>query len=194
MATQERLLDVDAISELLRQPEFADLRFYMIDGELFEMSPVKRQHARLASMINYFLQGHVMAHNLGEVHVEIGCYPPGDRSTLLAPDVAFVSSARLSQIPEDEFIPLMPDLAVEVVSPSNTIQQIRRKARFYLNNGARLVWIVLPAERGVDVCRSAAGARLDIEFVGAAGALSGEEVLPGFELRLSRLFPKPESS
>ena len=88
----------------------------------------------------------------------------------------------------------MPDLAVETASPSESLQQIRRKAAIYLDNGTSLVWIALPDEKGVDICRSSDGARLDIEFVGADGKLSGEDVLPGFELELSRLFPNPEPS
>ncbi|MCY3797077.1 MAG: Uma2 family endonuclease [Chloroflexi bacterium] len=193
MATQERLLDIDAVSELMRQPEFADKRFYLLDGVIYEMSPVKRLHSRIANRISMFLGVFVEERDLGEVHGEIGCYAPGDRSTMLAPDVAFFSHARLSQQPENEFLSVMPDLAVEVASPSNTMPQLRRKARIYLDNGASVVWIVLPSERGVDVCRSADGARLDIEFIGADGLLAGEDALPGFELELSRLFPQPES-
>lgn len=192
MATQERLLDIDAVTELMRQPEYADKRFYLMDGEIIEMSPVQRVHSRLASMIDFFLRGYVMSKDLGEVHVEHGFHPPGDRSTLLAPDVAFISHARLSQQPEDGFISVMPELAVEIASPNDSLAQLRRKARIYLDNGSRVVWIVLPSQRGVDVCRSASGARLDIEFVGADGALSGEDALPGFELELSRLFPAPK--
>lgn len=189
MATQERLLDIDAVTELMRQPEFADKRFYMIDGEIIEMSPVQRVHSRLASMIDFFLRGYVMSKDLGEVHVEHGFHPPGDRSTMLAPDVAFISHARLRQQPEDGFISVMPELAVEIASPNDSLAQLRRKARIYLDKGCSLVWIVLPSQRGVDVCRSATGARLDIEFVGADDKLSGEDALPGFELELSRLFP-----
>ena len=194
MATQERLLDVDAVTELIRQPDFADKRFYMIDGELFEMSPANRLHGRLAMLIGTYMTLFVEERDLGEVNAEVGYHPPDDRHTLLAPDVAFVSHARVSQHAQEKFIPLMPDLAVEVVSPSNTVQEIRRKAAIYLDNGSSLVWIVLPAEKGVDICRSADGARLDIEFVGADSTLSGEDVLPGFELELSRLFPNPEPS
>ena len=145
-------------------------------------------------MIDFFLRGYVMSKDLGEVHVEHGFSPPGDRNTMLAPDVAFISHARLSGQPEDGFISVMPDLAVEIASPNDSLAQLRRKARIYLDNGACLVWIVLPSQRGVDVCRSATGARLDIEFVGADGILSGEDALPGFELDLSRLFPQPETS
>ena len=192
MATQEQLLDIDAVTELMRQPEFADKRFYLIDGEIIEMSPVQRVHSRLASMIDFFLRGYVMSKDLGEVHVEHGFHSPGDRSTMLAPDVAFISHARLSGQPADGFISVMPDLAVEIASPSDSLAQLRRKASFYLDNGSRLVWIVLPSQSGVDVCRSAAGARLDIEFIGTDGTLSGEDALPGFELELSRLFPRPK--
>ena len=192
MATQERLLDIDAVTELMRQPEFADKRFYIIDGEIIEMSPVQRVHSRLASMIDFFLRGYVMSKDLGEVHVEHGFHPPGERRTLLAPDVAFISHARLRQQPEDGFISVMPDLAVEIASPNDSLAQLRRKAGIYLDKGSSLVWIFLPAAKGVDVCRSATGARLDIEFVGADGKLSGEDALPGFELELSRLFPAPK--
>lgn len=176
------------------QPEFSDKRFYMIDGVIIEMSPVQRVHSRLAMRLGTYLTLFVEEHDLGEVHTELGFYSTRDRRTLLAPDVAYVSHARLSQQPEDGFISLMPDLAVEVASPSNTVAQLRRKAGIYLDYGASLVWIFLPSARGVDVCRSAAGARLDIEFIGADGILSGEEALPGFELELSKLFASPKPS
>ena len=189
MAIQQQLHTVDSVQDLARTPEYNRRRFYLIDGELFEMSPVKRIHSRLASLIDFFLRGYVMSKDLGEVHVELGFHPPDDRSTLLAPDVAYVSNARLSHQPEDGFLSVMPDLAVEIASPSDSLTQLRRKAKVYLDNGSSLVWIVLPAENGVDVCRSAAGARLNIEFVGQSGKLSGEDILPGFELELTRLFP-----
>ncbi|MDE2852666.1 MAG: Uma2 family endonuclease [Chloroflexota bacterium] len=189
MATQERLLDIDAITELMRQPEYADKRFYMIDGEIIEMSPVQRVHSRLAMRLGTYLTLFVEEHDLGEVHTELGFYSAHNRRTLLASDVAFVSHARLSQQPEDGFLSVMPELAVEIASPNDSLAQLRRKARIYLDNGGLVVWIVLPTEKGVDVCRSANGARLNIEFVGQDSTLSGEDALPGFELEVSRLFP-----
>ena len=194
MAIQQQLYTVDSIQHLLRTPEYNRRRFYLIDGELFEMSPVRRMHGRLAIRIGGILMRFIEEYDLGEVNTEVGYYPPGDRSTLLAPDVAYVSHARLRDQPEDEFLSVMPDLAVEIASPSETLAQLRRKAQVYLDNGSRLVWIVLPAEKGVDVCRAADGSRLDIEFVGQDGALSGEDVLPGFELEMARLFPVEEPS
>ncbi len=194
MVIRQQLHTVDSVRHLARTPEDNRRRFYLIDGELYEMPPVQRIHSRLASRMDRIIGLFVEEHDLGETHVELGFSPPGDRSTLLAPDVAFVSAARLRNQPEDGFLSIMPDLAVEIASPSDSLAQLRRKAKIYLDNGSSLVWIVLPAEKGVDVCRSADGARLDIEFVSADGALSGEDVLPGFELELSRLFPNPELS
>lgn len=194
MATQERLLDIDAVWEMSQRPEYENKRLYLIDGVMYEMSPVKRQHSKLAVIISSILLSVVDERRLGEVHTELGFYPPDDRRTLLAPDVAFVSHASLSQQPEDEFLSVMPDLAIEIASPSDSLKRLREKARIYLDNGSRLVWIVLPAESGVDVCRSVAGSRLDIEFVGQDGKLSGEDVLPGFELEMTRLFPIAASS
>lgn len=194
MAIQEQLHTVDSVQHLARTPEYNRRRFYLIDGELFEMSPVQRVHSRLAMRIGSILLGFVDEHDLGEAHTELGFYPADDRSTLLAPDVAFVSHARLRDQPEDGFLSIMPDLAIEIVSPSNSLRQIRRKAQIYLEYGASLVWIVRPSESGVDVCRAADGTRLDIEFVAHDGVLSGEDVLPGFELELTRLFPESVDS
>ena len=192
MVIQQQLHTVDTVWDRAHAPENDSKRFYLIDGELFEMSPANRLHGRLALTVGSMLMRFVEERDLGEVNVEVGYHPTDDRHTLLAPDVAFVSQARISQHPQEKFIALMPDLAVEVVSPSNSIQQIRRKAAIYLDNGTSLVWIVLPADKGVDVCRSVQGSRLDIEFVGQSGVLSGEQALPGFELEMARLFP-PEA-
>ncbi len=194
MTTQERLLDVDAVSELMRQPEFADKRFYLISGVMYEMPPVKRRQSKLAVIMSSILLSVVDERHLGEVHTELGCYPHGDRRTLLAPDVAYFSHASLSQQPEDEFLSVMLDLAIEIASPSDSLKQLREKAQIYLDNGSRLVWIVLLAEKGIDVCRAVDGPRLDIEFVPQTGTLSGDDVLPGFELEMTRLFPVAESS
>ena len=99
------------------------------------MSPVQRVHSRLANRIGMYLGIFVEEHDLGEVHTELGFYSTPDRRTMLAPDVAFISHARLSGQPEDGFISVMPELAVEIASPSDSLAQLRRKARIYLDNG-----------------------------------------------------------
>ena len=82
----------------------------------------------------------------------------------------------------------MPDLAVEIVSPSNTMSQIRRKATIYLQHGTQLVWIIIPNKKTAEVCRLDSSGNTQTESIDADGGLSGESVLPGFSLNLSSLF------
>lgn len=189
MAVQQRLYTVDDVWELSHRPENENKYFYLIDGELYWTMPPGGQHGSLAFRIAYHLQVFLDKHDLGIGTVETGYHPPDDRHTVLAPDVAFVHKARAPQPFPKKFVPVMPDLAIEIVSPTDSLPEVRRKAAVYLQNGTTLVWIVLPAAEGVDVCRASAGAGLDIEFVSRDGRLSGEAVLPGFELELKLLFP-----
>ena len=82
---------------------------------------------------------------------------------------------------------MMPDLAVEVLSPSSTLPELRRKAKVYLRYGTALVWLVNPDDKTVEVWRSE-DEKTTSETVGQNGALDGEPVLPGFRLELGALF------
>ena len=188
IAIQQQLYTVDDVWDLAHQPDNVN-HYELIEGELFEMPPPGYAHGRLAVLIAHYILSFVQAQELGEVTVESGYHPPDGRHTLLSPDVAFLSKAKAPHPFWGKYIPVMPDLAIEILSPTDTLRQVRRKAALYLQHGTQLVWIVLPTEKGVDVCRSVDGARLNIEFVGQEGRLSGEKVLPGFELELERLFP-----
>ena len=189
MAIQQRLYTVDDVWELSHRPENENKYFYLIDGELYYTMPPGLLHGRLAILIGRYLLTYVEQNDLGLVTTETGYHPPDDHRTLLAPDVAFISKDKAPPPFTEKFVPIMPDLAVEILSPTDSLQEIRRKAAVYLQNGTSLVWIILPAEKGVDICRASEGDGLNIEFVGADGSLSGEAVLPGFELALKQLFP-----
>lgn len=189
MVIRQQLYTVDDVWEIAHQAKNENNHYDLIEGELFEMPPPGGVHGRLASKISRYLGTYADEHDLGEVTVETGYHPPENRQTLLSPDVAFLSKSRVPDPFPDKYIPVMPDLAVEIVSPSDALKQVRQKAVVYLQNGVRLVWIVHPTEKGVDVCRSVEGTRLDIEFIGQDGVLYGEGVLKGFELKVSLLFP-----
>ena len=100
-----------------------------------------------------------------------------------APDVAFVREDRLD-FDGTRFAPLAPDLAVEVLSPSNTVSEIHDKVLDYLEAGTRLVWVVDPASRTVTVYRS----RDEIRLLRADDEIDGADVLPGFHRRVAELF------
>ncbi len=193
MTAQRILHTVDTLWELVCAPENDDKRFHLIDGELFVFPRARYAlQGRLVASLMRYIYDHVERNDLGMTLLGVGHYSTDDKHTVLGPAIAYLGKGRMpSPLPEG-WIPVMPNLAVEMAAPGETLGHLRQKAVAYLSRGASLVWIVLPAEKGVDVCRSADGARLDIEFVGADGALSGEDVLPGFELKLSRLFPAPK--
>ena len=188
MAVQQRVYDIDDLWQLVCEVDNNGRRFELIDGELFEMSPTGELHGHLTIRLGRFLDAFVDEHYLGIVTAETGYFPSDDRSILLSPDVAFRRAEKAKQLPSSKWVPMMPDLAVEIVSPSNTMAQIRRKAAIYLNHGTQLVWIVDPERKGVEVCRLDADSNIQREFIGVDGTLSGENVLPGFTLEMDRLF------
>ncbi len=192
MAIQRSVYTVDDVWEMQHLLGRDDAGYELIEGELVPMSPANLLHSWLASEISGYLREFLRSSGFGYVFVEAGFYPSDDRQTLLAPDVAFVSKARLGTPFPQSFIGLMPDLAVEIASPGNTLIELQEKAAIYLKHGARVVWIVIPDEKSVEVCRIGADEELQCQLVGSDGVLSGEDVLPGFELELWRLFAQVE--
>ena len=146
-------------------------------------------HGRLACRVALRVAGYVEANDLGEVFIaETGFVLYENPPTVRAPDVAFVSKARLPA-PEDSvrFGHLAPDLAVEIVSPSNTAAEILDKVADYLAAGSRLVWVVEPAGGRVTVYRS----RNEIQLLQADDMLDGYDVLPGFSVPVAEIFARP---
>ena len=102
-----------------------------------------------------------------------------------APDVSFVSAEKLAAYGNpQEFAKVVPDLAVDVISPEVKYGYLQRKIRDYFEAGVRLLWIVDPAMQTVTVHRSP----VDLRVLTAADALSGEDVLPGFSCPVVDLF------
>ena len=105
--------------------------------------------------------------------------------SLVGVNAAFVSRERLATVERfDKFFPFAPDLAVEVLSPSNTAQEMDEKVALYFAAGSRLVWVFNPKRHTVAVYRSP----LDVRILGEKDALDGGDILPGFTLDLSKLF------
>jgi Uma2 family endonuclease len=102
-----------------------------------------------------------------------------------APDVSLVAKGRIpaAGIPKN-YRPVAPDLAVEVVSPSDRFEDVQTKVADYLAAGTRLVWVVEPATRTIFVYRSIR----DLQALGEEDELRGEDVLPGFHCPVRRVF------
>ena len=188
MATQERVYTVDDVWRLEQQPLNPTDKYYLIDGELMIKMVPAQHHASAASELSRHLGNFVAERGLGRVLIECGYHPAGDRRTVLLPDVAFEAMPRAAQPPLTTYVPYMPDLAVEVISPSQTLAQVRRKAEVYLLHGTSIVWLVDPAAKFAEVWRLGEDGALLNERIAGDGELSGGEILPGFRLPLSRIF------
>ena len=188
MEVKSRVYDVDSFWEFVHQRENADKYYELINGELIEMSPPGWEHGTLAGEIYHHFRLFDPERRLGHPTVDAGYYPVDNRNTVLSPDVAFTKIERAPIREFKKWAPLMPDIAVEVKSPSNSLAELRRKAAIYLENGTQLVWIVIPEKRGVEVCRLDDDGDIQSEFIGEDGSLPGDDVLPGFRLELSVLF------
>ena len=188
MATRERLYTVEDVWRMACAPENDAKQICLIDGEMLVTISPGQLHARLALRIGRFIADYADEHNLGEATVEGGYHPPDERQTLLIPDVAFEGAAQASKPATAGYAPFMPDLAVEIISPSQTLEQARRKVAVYLRHGTPLVWLVQPAEKNAEVWTAAADGSPQCESVDLDGTLSGGAVLPGFALPLRRLF------
>ena len=189
MAIQERPYTVDDVWRLEQQPLRAAEKYYLIDGELIAKMSPSQYHALVASELARLLGNYVAERGLGRVLVECGYHPPNERRTVLLPDVSFESRARAAEPPLPTYVPYMPDLAVEIISPSQTLAQVQRKAQVYLRHGTVLVWLVDPLEQYAEVWRIGPDDKPATEFIAQDGSLLGEPVLPGFSLDLRRLFP-----
>lgn len=151
-----------------------------VKGELVPMSPATRAHSKISVKVIRYLDRYVDENQLGEVHVE-ATFRVGERG--LKPDVAFVSSTRLDG-DENKGFPVPPDLAIEVISPTDVQSRVVDKAFAYLNAGTCLVWIFDPHSQTVTVYRS----ERDIALLTYEDTLTGEDVVPGFTCPVSQLF------
>ena len=126
------------------------------------------------------------ANDLGMVFSpETGCIVERYPVSVLGVDVAYVSRERMKAVENiDKFLPFAPDLAIEVLSPTNTAQEMDEKVALYFAGGARAVWVFNPRRRTVAAYTSP----FDVRILGEQDMLSGGDVLPGFNLDLSQLF------
>ena len=183
MSVATQLMTAD---ELLAHPRDG-VRRELVEGELIEMQAAGFLHGVTGNYLNAELTVFVRQHDLGVVTLaETGFKVATNPDTILAPDAGFVAKSRL---PADlsslvGFFDGAPDLAVEVVSPSDTYGEVETKVARYLEAGTRLVWIVRPQQKRVEVHRADGTSALLSE----GETLNGEGVVTGFELPIARVF------
>ena len=177
-ATEQDVIDIEA-----RESRLCEL----VDGVLVE-KPLGYYESYLAVRLIILIGTFVERHGLGVVAGADGMMrlAPG---LVRIPDVSFVSWERLPgrRVPRVPIADLAPDLAVEVISPSNTAREMERKLQEYFVAGVRLVWYVHPEPQEIHVYTAERHDVLTIDQ-----ELSGGDVLPGFALPLRQLFEEPQ--
>jgi Uma2 family endonuclease len=166
---------------------FPDARAELVQGEVVRMTPAGGEHGVVVLRIGARLLAFVEPRGLGAVcAAETGFLVARNPDTVRAPDTAFISRERMGADPPPKaFWPFAPDLAVEVVSPSERAEEIQERVRDWFAGGARRVWLFYPSVRTVHVLRSPT----EVQILGLGEILSGEDVLPGFVCPLADLFP-----
>ena len=175
MSTTRQMTEAD----LLAAPDDG-FRRELVDGEIVVMSPAGTLHGQVILRLTARLWAHVEERVLGYVFESSTGFrlPNGN---VRSPDLAFTARERMALDDIDGFCDVVPDLAVEVLSPSDSKRQVLEKVGEYLDAGVRLVWVIDPRARKAVVHRSLS----DVRELREDDELDGEEVVPGFRCRLA---------
>jgi Uma2 family endonuclease len=179
MATRT-LLTAD---DLARMPDDASVQIELDEGKLITMPPAGEEHGHVGMDLALLIGHFVKAKKLGRVYGADTGFRLNDR-TVFAPDVAFVRQERVEAVRSKSFAKGVPDLAVEIHSPSDGIRQTTRKIKQYLAAGCHTVWVVYPKSKKVVVFEASRAERT----LHAGDLLDAPDLLPGFSVKVSELF------
>ncbi|NJP12284.1 MAG: Uma2 family endonuclease [Leptolyngbyaceae cyanobacterium RU_5_1] len=160
-------------------------RYELVNGEVINIGNSGMEHGNIAAVLTFYLNGQIIPNKLGVLCDSSTAFTmkSGNKRS---PDLSFVSKSRLKgvkRLPKGYFQGA-PDLAVEVISPSNTFEEIHNKLVEYFESGCRLVWVINPDEQSVVVYRQPQPDKL----LKITDTLDGEEIVPGFALPVAELF------
>ncbi len=158
----------------------------LVQGVLITMPPPSFYHGQVCSKFDRKLGGFIDDHRLGWITSnDSGVILAHRPDTVRGPDIAFWSRERMPEPPRKGYAEIAPDLVVEVMSPSDVFTQLLRKVQQYLRAGTREVWIAVPEDRSVAVCRPGQ----EQVILSNGETLTGGDVLPGFSCLVADLFP-----
>lgn len=184
MTVLDRPSTIDEFEQLLTLPENQERLLELINGEVIEKMPTE-EHGMIASNINIALGLYVKQHKAGRVGIEVRHRVLDDRLNSRLPDISFTRAQR--PVVKRGSVPHLPDLAIEIKLPDDTVKQFREKADYYLANGVQLVWLVYPQQHMVEVYSLDS----DVEILLEGDLLTGSEVLPGFSMPVAEIFADP---
>ncbi|HYT92248.1 MAG TPA: Uma2 family endonuclease [Gemmataceae bacterium] len=186
IATQDPVLAAGAMSN------GPDALYEIVDGQYVELPPMSTCAVRIASLLVKALEVFAEEHKLGRAVAEMLFALDAKGKLKRRPDVAFVSYARWAKgrrLPDTDPWMVVPELAIEVVSPNDLAEDLRKKVQEYFQAGAQLVWVVYPKLGLVDVYESQSVVRVRT----LAEELDGGSVLPDLRLPVAVLFEEGEA-
>ena len=162
------------------------LRMELDEGELITMAPAAGMHGRIESRITRVLDRFLEEHPVGELLTsDTGFILSRDPDVVRCPDLAFLRADKATAVRDQGFVETAPDLALEIVSPSDRATALSRKVRQYLEAGTHTVWVVHRDTREVHVHEASGTSR----FLTADQILEAPDLLPGFSVKVADLFP-----
>ena len=178
-----------ALTPEFEEEIYSSGRYEIVYGEIKERSMPSPVHGRIQAKIASKLLLHVEENNLGVVYTETHFEFAENLSRV--PDVAFISFERFPEGGEDKSSRwhIAPDLTVEVISPTDDYEDVQEKITEYFTFGVKQVWIISPESKTLTVYFS----RTNVKILTETDELIGEEILPGFRLKLSGIFAVPKS-
>lgn len=181
MTAPTKLYTIEEFEHILGLPENRDRLLELIEGEIVEKMVIQ-EHGMIAGNIHAILWNFIKPRKLGRLAIEARYQIPADLHNARLPDISFVADMS-EPIVTRGGVPQMPDFAIEVKSPDDMYKQMREKADYYLQNGTKLVWLVYPEKRIVEVYTNEQQDILTLE-----DRLTGGELLPEFELSVKDIF------
>jgi Uma2 family endonuclease len=164
-------------------PFAEDKRYELDEGELIEMTRPAYKHNRPMRILLVALSNYLEKSPIGEALVSENLYAFSP-TTRLAPDVAVILGDRRAELLDAKVIPIIPDIVVEVLSPSETPRMVVRKLKQYFAAGVKEVWLIDPESSTAEIWT---GPTLPEHELSGAEAIT-TPLLPGFTLALNRLF------
>lgn len=161
-------------------------RCELVKGRIVEVTPPGFEHGKVEGKGYRLIDDFVIANKLGEVAVgEVGMYVKRNPDVVRAADIVFISNEQYAKRNASlAFLDVAPELAVEVLSPTNTMAEMLQKLQEYFDFGVRLVWLVDPEKKRVYAYRS----MTDFRLFEADDQVPGDHVLPGFSMPVAKFF------
>ena len=183
METQEFSQDLSILPATMTIDEFFenDVEGYeYVEGDLVPMTTGAKLHGKIGVNVIRYLYTHIIDKKIGQLYM-LTSFIVGD--SVLKPDLAFVSTPRLSE-DKDKGYPIPPDIAIEVVSPIDIQYRVIRKVLAYLDAGTQCVWVLEPVSKTVTIYKS----ETDIKILTREDTLTGDDIVPGFSCSVELLF------